>query len=258
MEPVFNDTEKQSAWEQSGKFEGDIMLSQEQLRTGLINPARRWPNRIVPFVMHGVFNGAERNRILLAIRDFHERTPIRFRQYNPQIDPDYIHITGENTGCWSYVGRQGGRQQLNLQRNGCVWHGIIIHELLHALGFLHMHSATDRDNYVIINWQNIESGRENNFFTYSASIITSFGVPYDYDSVMHYGPYAFSRNGLRTIQPRDPNAQIGQMDGFSDKDVERVIRMYENVNVPDNSSHATRSHFITFIIITLNICTHLQ
>jgi hypothetical protein len=40
------------------------------------------------------------------------------------------------------------------------------------------------------------------FDKYGASTITSFGVPYDYRSVMHYGPFAFSRNGQRTIEPK--------------------------------------------------------
>jgi len=53
-------------------------------------------------------DSGERNGILRAIRDFHMRTPISFRQFNPRTDRDYIHITGENTGCWSYVGRIGG------------------------------------------------------------------------------------------------------------------------------------------------------
>ena len=44
-------------------------------------------------------------------------------------------------------------------------------------------------------------GQENNFYIYNARQITSFGVQYDYDSVMYYGPYAFSWNGLKTIEP---------------------------------------------------------
>jgi hypothetical protein len=46
----------QSAWERSGKFEGDIVLTDEQLRNGLINPADRWPNKVVPFVIDDVFS----------------------------------------------------------------------------------------------------------------------------------------------------------------------------------------------------------
>jgi hypothetical protein len=41
----------QSAWELSGKFEGDIVLTGDQQRNGLINPASRWPDRTVPFLI---------------------------------------------------------------------------------------------------------------------------------------------------------------------------------------------------------------
>ena len=45
--------------------------------------------------------------ILLAIDDYHQKTPIRFKQYDPTTDTDYVHITGEDSGSWSYVGRIG-------------------------------------------------------------------------------------------------------------------------------------------------------
>jgi Astacin (Peptidase family M12A) len=45
---------------------------------------------------------------------------------------------------------------------GCS-RGNIIHELLHALGFEHMHITYDRDEYVDINWDNIKENFHLNF-----------------------------------------------------------------------------------------------
>ena len=53
-------------------------------------------------------------------------------------------IRGDDSGCWSFVGRQGGRQVLNLQRSGCVRPGTVEHEMLHALGTYHEQSRPDR------------------------------------------------------------------------------------------------------------------
>jgi hypothetical protein len=70
---------------------------------------------------------------------------------------------------------------------------------------------------------------------------------------------------------QDPNATIGQRDGFSAKDIEKLAKMYENLSfvttTPSDAttSYATRSpnystrlQFIIIIIITLNVLTHLQ
>lgn len=70
-----------------------------------------------------------------------------------------------------------------------------------ALGFYHMQSAYDRDEYVTIVWENITPGLEHNFNKYNNSKITHFNTTYDYYSVMHYGPDAFSKDGNATIVP---------------------------------------------------------
>ena len=55
-------------WERSGKFEGDIMLTDEELRNGLINTARRWPNRTVPFFIDPVFSKYSSTKVKAGLR----------------------------------------------------------------------------------------------------------------------------------------------------------------------------------------------
>lgn len=59
--------------------------------------------------------------------------------------------------CNSNVGRTGGSQVVSLDQ-GCVHVGLIIHELMHAAGFFHEQARADRDNYVVVNWANIQEG----------------------------------------------------------------------------------------------------
>jgi hypothetical protein len=126
-------------------------------------------------------------------------------------------------GCWSYVGMRGGRQDIGLAA-GCGT-GSTIHEIGHAWGLWHEQSREDRDTYITINWANIESGREHNFNQH-ISDGDDYG-PYDYGSIMHYGAYAFSKNGLPTIVPTQSGVTIGQRTALSNGDVNAVHAMYK-------------------------------
>ncbi|XP_063698166.1 seminal metalloprotease 1-like [Culicoides brevitarsis] len=220
----------------SGQFEGDIVLTQDQVadllsRNGLVRESKRWINNTVPYLIRSSdFTWEQQNYIRKGLDQLELLTCLKFKEWNGEYD--YLHVTGENTGCWSYVGRLNiGMQQINLEpytlEYGCFRLATIQHEFIHALGFYHMQSAADRDDYVEIKWENIWPGTEHNFEKYNTTVVTDFDVKYDYNSVMHYGPDGFSSNGLPTIVPRDPTANIGQREGLSRRDIEKINRMYQ-------------------------------
>nr|CAD7202161.1 unnamed protein product [Timema douglasi] len=218
----------QFPWQVSGKFQGDIMLKvSDNARNGLKDKITRWPNGVVPYYIDPMFSADQVATIHSAFNEFHTRTCIRFRPY-ATTDRDYIYIDGDSTGCWSYVGRLNGAsgQLLNLQLNGCVHHGVAVHELLHALGFFHQQSATERDEYVRILWWNIESGMEYNFDMYDDTYITNYDTEYDYKSIMHYDGYAFSSNGQPTIQAISGDVTLGQIVEMTEKDIIKLEKMY--------------------------------
>lgn len=91
-----------------------------------------------------------------------------------------------------------------------------------------MQSATERDDWVDIIWDNIQAGTANNFNAYGANTITQYGIDYDYGSTMHYGATAFSINGSATIVAKRPlNGEVmGQRVRMSEKDIARVNAAY--------------------------------
>lgn len=96
-----------------------------------------------------------------------------------------------------------------------------------------MQSATERDEYVQIVWDKIQSGTETNFDAYGSDYITNYNVEYDYGSVMHYPKTAFSIDGSDTIIPQKDlgGLTMGQRLRLSTKDIARVNRMYCNESV---------------------------
>jgi hypothetical protein len=142
---------------------------------------------------------------------------------------DYLVFQDSDYACWSYVGKIGGGQAINVH-SACGF-GAAVHEICHAAGMWHEQSRNDRDSYVTVNTANITSGYGSNFDKYG-SIGTESGA-YDYGSIMHYGAFAFSSNGLPTISVKTPPAAagttIGQRGGLSGGDVAALNTIYPTV-----------------------------
>lgn len=73
------------------------------------------------------------------------------------------------------------------------------------------------------------TGMDHNFDKYADDFITDQNTPYDYESIMHYGPYSFNKDPrYPTITAKDPEMTkvLGQYNDFSSLDLLRLNRMY--------------------------------
>ena len=190
------------------------------------NTGSLWPLGVLPYQIHPDLNsGSLPAKIASAMAHISGHTSVLFVQRNAgnaASYPDYVEFV-TSTGCASYVGRTGGRQNIWLAE-ACST-GNVIHELGHALGLYHEQGRNDRDSYVSIHWGNIQSGKSHNFVQQLSNAIDQGS--YDYGSIMHYGAYAFSNNGSPTITTINPaGAFIGQRSGLSTGDISALNSLY--------------------------------
>ncbi|MDJ0837110.1 MAG: M12 family metallopeptidase [Acidobacteriota bacterium] len=147
--------------------------------------------------------------------------------------PGYIHVISGD-GNWSELGYLGGHQFLSITSWDRRY--VIAHEMFHALGFVHEHTRADRDDYVVIHWQNIQPGLERQFEIFP----TDSRTPYDFASIMHYPGIAFSIGGL-TIEPKpeyeDRYFDMGQRAYLSPLDIRDLTIHFgaRPVPVPDTA-----------------------
>ncbi|XP_060098957.1 meprin A subunit beta [Heteronotia binoei] len=203
-------------------FEGDIKLDEK--RNSIIGDEYRWPHTI-PYVLEDSLEMNAKGLILKAFEQYRLKTCIDFKPWEGEAN--YLSVI-RGSGCWSYVGnRQTGRQELSIGTN-CDRIGTVEHEFLHALGFWHEQSRSDRDDYVTIMRDRIQAGREGNFNKYNDKTSDFLNVPYDYTSVMHYSKTAFMNGTEPTIVTKIPAFidVIGQRMDFSEYDIQKLSRLY--------------------------------
>ncbi|XP_036375467.1 low choriolytic enzyme-like [Megalops cyprinoides] len=177
----------------------------------------------VPYKISKKYSTSEVSIIRQSLESFTFSTCIRFIPWNNK-DKDYLYIMSHD-GCFSSIERQGGLQLLSLNQKGCLHRHVIQHELLHALGFHHEHVRSDRDKHIEILFENIEPDEQHNFNKVNTN---NLGTPYDYNSVMQYERYAFSKNGKPTMIPKpNENVEIGKAKKMSPNDILRVNKLYE-------------------------------
>lgn len=162
----------------------------------------QWPpstpfSYVVPYAFHPNVSDVNQDRVRAALAIVQSVCAVVFVPRGGQDDFIAFYDTTPGNGCAgtasdpcsvnsSPVGHQGGEQTIRIANWDYQY--IIVHEVLHSLGYYHEQQRADRDQYILVQTANIIASAIDNFDVTPARF---FG-PYDFDSVMHYSRCAFS------------------------------------------------------------------
>ncbi len=170
--------------------------------------ATPWPSGNVRIAFDPAISSAHRDLFRRYWTEIECTANIDFFEVTPSYSGDFILVvpnTGYPSVSHSEIGMQGGQQILAVGANHWDSKFVLVHELFHALGYLHEQSRPDRNSFVTINYNNISqtacngSSCDHNFDLVGGAFTSG---AYDFESIMHYNDTAFGINGAVTIQAK--------------------------------------------------------
>jgi len=209
-----------------------------------------WQDGIIPYKMDQL-PSSHQPTVQDAINFYEANTCIRFVPFDSHSQYGLTHDTYldfiPDSGCYSYIGRVfSGAQVISPCGDSLV--GVAMHEILHALGSHHEQSRGDRDENLLVLFDNLREGVEGNFES-----VTTFdtSVPYDYGSVMHYSLGSFSAYGENTLSIFDRNLEflVGQRNVLSFYDQQAVNAQYQckERNCPGFSTECQNGGYVGYV-----------
>jgi len=204
-------------------YQGDIILTIDQITHDLKLKAsgapwvKWWPDKKVFYTINDELQN--QSRITDAIKDWETNTTLEF--VNRTNQSNYIVFIWDLESCSSCLGMIGVRQVIRIADWGTK--GSVIHEIGHAVGLIHEQSRDDRNDYVIVNFNNIDPTKRHNFEITPNSINTE---GFDFNSIMLYPCYAFSINDLPTITKLDGSTYKVNRNHLSLTDIDLIDQVY--------------------------------
>jgi hypothetical protein len=212
----------QSAQNQKPSTKGAVLLEVEL-----------WEDGILPFEFDFEITDAQQEMFFDACLQWERVSGVRCKlgPYKGRV----VTVTNtEGWGCYALWGMGSHwvflKRKMNLQ-SSCWNKKTIMHELGHTMGLIHEHQRMDRNQYVEVISENLDSGflwlnEIVNFNRQSSEPHTE----YDFLSIMHYHRQSFSKNGGDTIVPKPGYEQyldvMGRMWHLSDGDARIAADLY--------------------------------
>jgi len=214
-----------------------------------------WPNKLVPYIIDENFNDTDRKIIAWSIKQLEDNSCVKWREKEADDKSWVIIEKTEEYKCEGSIGKALGAKHYLILGPPCVRKVVVLHEMMHILGFEHEHLRPDRDKYIKIDWTNIrlgdspaywraswndssnlpscsKEGQEQSTADFSNCVssktLEDYGLEYDFESIMHYGDKDFAVDRKKpTFVKRNTsdNTKIGG-DKLSKLDKERLKKAY--------------------------------
>jgi hypothetical protein len=221
---------------------GDVVVDKSEIEPPLIggrtsgairtNTVAYWPLNTVPYIIDASLTNTA--RVFDAIAHWQANTNIRFVARTNEFNyvRFYYHAEGDGTFS-SSVGKSAGITSIHLANWATVPN--VIHEIGHAVGFYHEQCRTDRDGFVIINWNNMVND-DNVRYQYHRYIDdgkdgTDVGAGLDFNSIMLYRSSVadWSINPAIPLMTRLDGTVWGDNFALSNTDRVSAYRMYPHL-----------------------------
>lgn len=205
------------------------------------------PNKKVYYAYDGAVTDPSKKMYEAAVEAFNSAIPrscLQFEEVPPEQLLDYPH---------QYVWFQDSERELfttyhrndrhrpdyvnidyRLVEKGSVPLGTFLHEFMHVLGFLHTQQRTDRDRYVNVIADRLDSKCADQYAP-APSGSRDYPTKYDFKSILHYPARACSKlDGKRSMKAKAlpplgwwQERHMGSRKGLTKSDVISIKRAYE-------------------------------
>jgi hypothetical protein len=206
----------------------------------------QWPSGQVWVSFSSSISASRRDDFRKALAEIEAISQVRFFEgSNPIGTISVISNSNSNSVSYSEVGWQGIGTTQDLAVGSNHWDDkyVLVHELFHALGYLHEQARIDRNTYISINYNNISTSACNGDCSHNFNINLG-AIPtaaYDFQSIMHYGQFAFAiNNTIPTITCKPGYTQfqnqIGNRTFMTALDAQGLAQRYGGPSQPTVTS----------------------
>uniref|UniRef100_A0A1I8AIB8 Zinc metalloproteinase n=1 Tax=Steinernema glaseri TaxID=37863 RepID=A0A1I8AIB8_9BILA len=207
---VLHDSDVFVSVQEARKTLGSSGIAKRQAYYDSQYPSTIWTDG-VPYHFDDALGQNARNVINQAINFWKSTTCVQFNYVDPQTTTAFpVLIFYAGSGCYSSVGRQSNSQMQYVSiGNYCEYVATAAHEIAHALGLFHEQSRLDRDDHIWVDTSNIQAGHSGDYQKQNASTNYNYGMPYDYQGIMHHRQGVWAQNAsLPVMFTLDPNYQL--------------------------------------------------